>query len=81
MAWQVEATEAALGGAEIPVSPVLCFIDAEWPPLGGPREFGGVLIESERSLKRRLARPGELDLEEVRETAMVLAQALTAHPG
>jgi hypothetical protein len=79
MAWQVAATEAALGEAEIPVSPVLCFIDAEWPLLGGPREFGGVLIESERSLKRRVARAGDLDLEEVRETAMVLAQALPAH--
>ena len=79
MAWQVAATEAALGEAEIPVSPVLCFIDAEWPLLGGPRDFKGVLIESERSLKRRVARPGDLDLEEVRETAMVLAQALPAH--
>jgi len=26
-----------------------------------------------------VARPGDLDLEEVRETAMVLAQALPAH--
>jgi hypothetical protein len=79
MAWQVAATEAALGEAEIPVSPVLCFIDAEWPLLGGPRDFKGVLIESERSLKRRVARPGKLNLEEVRETAMVLAQALPTH--
>jgi hypothetical protein len=39
----------------------------------------GVLIESDRSLKRRVARPGELDLEEVREAAMVLAQGLPAH--
>ena len=65
MKWQVQATEAALGDAEIPVFPVLCFIDAEWPLLGGPREFSGVLIESERSLKRRVARPGNLDVEEV----------------
>jgi hypothetical protein len=55
------------------------FIDAEWPLLGGPRDFKGVLIDDERSLKRRVARPGDLDLEEVRETAMVLAQALPAH--
>ena len=79
MGWQVAATVAALGGTEIPVSPVLCFIDAEWPLLGGPREFRGVLIDDERSLKRRVGRPGELDLEEVRNTAMVLAQALPAH--
>ena len=79
MAWQVAATNTALGGAEIPVSPVLCFIDAEWPLFGGPREFMGVLIDGERSLKRRVARPGELDREEIRETAMVLAQGLPAH--
>jgi hypothetical protein len=81
MEWQVEATEAALGGAEIPVFPVLCFIDAEWPLLGGPREFSGVLIESERSLKRRVARPGDLGVDEVRDTAMVLAERLPAHHG
>jgi hypothetical protein len=78
---QVRATEAALGDAETRVDPVLCFIDAEWPLLGGPRPFKGVLIESERSLRRRVARRGELDLEEVRDTAMVLAQALPAHRG
>jgi hypothetical protein len=79
MAGQVAVTNAALGGAEIPVSPVLCFIDAEWPLLGGPREFRGVLIDDERSLKRRVARTGELDLEAVRDTATVLAHALPAH--
>jgi len=80
MAWQVAATKSALSGAEIPVSPVLCFIDAEWSLLGGPREFMGVLIDDERSLKRRVARAGELELDEIRETAMVLAQGLPAHP-
>ncbi len=79
MEWQVEATEAALGDAAIPVFPVLCFVDAEWPLLGGPREFSGVLIESERSLKRRVARPGDLDVDDVRETATVLSEHLPAH--
>jgi hypothetical protein len=79
MEWQMEATEAALGDAEVPVFPVLCFIEAEWPLLGGPREFNGVLIESERSLKRRVAKPGRLDREDVRETAMVLSERLPAH--
>ena len=79
LGWQVRTVDAALGDAEIPVFPVLCFIDAEWPLLGGPREFQGVLIESERSLRRRVTQPGKLDFEEVRETAMVLAHALPAH--
>jgi hypothetical protein len=38
-------------------------------------------IDDGRSLKRRVARPGELELEEVRDAAMVLAQALPAHHG
>ena len=49
MGWQVRATEAALGDAETRVDPVLCFIDVQWPLLGGPRAFKGVLIESERA--------------------------------
>jgi hypothetical protein len=65
----------------MPVFPVLCFIDAEWPLLGGPREFQGVLIDSERSLRRRVARRGGLDAEEIRETAMVLAERLPGHRG
>jgi hypothetical protein len=44
-----------------------------------PREFRGVLIESDLTLKRRVARPGELQVEEVGETAMVLAVRLPAH--
>ena len=78
---QVEATEEALDDGSIPVSPALCFIDADWPLFGGPRPFKGVLIESQRSLKRRVARRGELDAEEVRDAAMVLAEALPAHHG
>ena len=79
MAWQVETTKSALEGAVIPVAPVLCFIDAEWPLLGGPEEFMGVLVESERSLKRRVSRAGELAVDEVHEAAMVLARRLPAH--
>jgi hypothetical protein len=79
LGWQVRTVNAALGDTEIPIFPALCFIDAEWPLLGGPREFGGVLIESDRSLKRHVARTGELDLEAVRDTATVLAHALPAH--
>jgi hypothetical protein len=60
------------------IRPVLCFIDAEWPLLGGPKEFKGVLIESDRSLRRRIAEAGELDAEGVRQVAMVLAHRFPA---
>lgn len=79
MAEQVAAVKAALEGADIAVAPVLCFIEADWPLLGGPEEFMGVIIDSERSLKRRLTRPGGLTVEEIREAAMVLARQLPSH--
>jgi hypothetical protein len=60
------------------VRPVLCFIDAEWPLFGGPREFQGVLIESNRSLRRRATEAGALDSEGVRQMAMGLAHRLRA---
>jgi hypothetical protein len=67
MEWQVVAVRAAIDGNPTPVRPVLCFIDAEWPLFGGPREFQGVLIESDRSLRRRATEAGELDSEGVRQ--------------
>lgn len=78
MEWQVAAVRGAIDGNPTPVRPVLCFIDAEWPLFGGPREFQGVLIESDRSLRRRATVAGELDPEGVRQMAMVLAHQLPA---
>jgi Nuclease-related domain len=78
MEWQVAAVKGALDVNRTPVRPVLCFIDAEWPLLGGPREFKGVLIESDRSLRRRITKAGEVDAEGVREVAMVLAHRFPA---
>jgi Nuclease-related domain len=78
MDWQVAAVRGALDGDRIPIRPVLCFVDAEWPLLGGPREFRGVLIESDRSLRHRITEAGELDAEEVRQLAMVLAHRFPA---
>jgi hypothetical protein len=77
MAWQVAAVTKALDGNRTPVRPVLCFIDAEWPLFGGPREFQGVLIETDRSLRRRITEAGELDAEGVRQAAMVLVERIT----
>jgi hypothetical protein len=78
MAWQVAAVRVAIDGNSTPVRPVLCFIDAEWPLFGGPKEFQGVLIESDRSLRSRATEAGELDAEGVHQVAMVLAYRLPA---
>ena len=83
MSWQVEAVHAALGRREdVPVTPVLCFIDAEWPLLGPPDQFEGVRTEGKRSIRKLVTRPGPLTTEEVVEVAIVLSQAFPTYgPG
>jgi hypothetical protein len=76
---QAEVVLAALSGAPFTVQPVLCFVDAEWPLLGAATEFHSVLIEGPRSLRRRVARPGPLDLATIRRAATILAQRFPPH--
>jgi Nuclease-related domain len=78
--WQVTAVRAALGERhDVPVTPVLCFIGAEWPLLGGPYQFAGVRTEAERSVRKLVTQPGPLTTEEVVEVAIVLSQAFPAY--
>jgi hypothetical protein len=65
MAWQVRAVESALRSAAIeplpPITPVLCFIDAEWPLFRRPDTYIGVRLEGRRSIKNLLPGPQILD--------------------
>jgi hypothetical protein len=58
MGWQVAAIEKVLqaAGAEPfpPITPVLCFVDGDWPLIAPPDVFRGVRLESTRSLRKRL---------------------------
>lgn len=80
MAWQIDAVATALEGADPmpPVTPVLCFLEADWPLFGAPDVFRGVRLESHRSLKRLLAANAVLDEQRIGELAAVLAAALPA---
>ena len=79
MACQVDAVRDALieGGVEPlpPITSVLCFVNGEWPLLGGPDAYGGVRLESPKSLRRLLDRSGELDDAEIERLHRVLAGA------
>ena len=59
MGWQVAAVEKALMAAGVeplpPITPVLCFIDGDWPLIAPPDVFRGVRLESAKSLRKRLA--------------------------
>lgn len=79
MGWQVGAVEAALQAAGVeplpPVTPVLCFIDGDWPLIAPPDVFRGVRLEGPRSLRKRLV--GEvLDEAAVARLVRILATAL-----
>jgi hypothetical protein len=81
MAWQVEAVLAGLRSASIdpplpPVTPVLCFLKAEWPLFGAPDEFHGVRLEGLRSIKRLLTSSTILDDVAAERMMSVLSSAL-----
>ena len=78
--WQVDAVGSALilaGIDPLPtITPVLCFIDGDWPFIDRPDEFDGVRIESERSIGRLVTRKAELDASRIEEIARTIAGAL-----
>jgi hypothetical protein len=63
--WQVEAVTSALLGAGLDplpsVTPVLCFVDGDWPLLFPPSEYNGVRLEGVRSLRKLLTARAALD--------------------
>ncbi len=79
LGWQVDAVRGALARAGIdpmpPITPVLCFIDGDWPIISPADTFRGVRLESPRSLRKRLA-GAAIDQEEIARLARVLAAAL-----
>jgi hypothetical protein len=82
MNWQVEAVASALAAADgesaPQVTPVLCFIDAEWPLIRAPGSYAGVLLESVRSLRKLLTASAALDAATIDRLSRHLARALPA---
>jgi len=67
LGWQVEAVTVALAAAGVdplpPVTPVLCFIDGEWPLFSAPDEYAGVRLEGTGSIRKLVAAPTVLSRE------------------
>lgn len=81
MAKQVEAIRKAFGQPlleefELSITPVLCFVDAEWKLFARPFQLGGVWIEWPKSLRKRVEREGPLQGEHVRLLAKRLVSEL-----
>jgi hypothetical protein len=79
MGWQVQAVQRALLAESYqplpPITPILCFVDGDWPLLFPPEEFKGVRLEGIRSIKRLLAAPPVLEPEAISRMHHALAQA------
>lgn len=65
MSWQVQAVRQALVVGDIQpipaITPVLCFVDGEWPLLFPPEEYNGVRLEGKKSIKKLIAGPRILE--------------------
>lgn len=75
MSWQVGAVRNALGSEPLDVTPVLSFIDGEWPLLSPPDSYSGVRLEGKRSIKKLVTQPARLDAADVGRLTRLLAAA------
>lgn len=76
--WQVARLRSALDDAgltDVPVMGVLCFLDADWPLLGGSFSVDGIAVLWPKALYQRLSAPGPLDGEAITQLHRVLAAA------
>src|SRR3954451_7201780 len=74
---QLDPVRAALRDTVgVPVTPVLCFVDGEWPLFGSSGEYRGVRLESERSLKTLVTRQDVFNAVSIERLAAMVARAL-----
>ncbi len=77
---QVEAVRRALQANEgevVPVTPVLCFVGAEWPILRRTQTVGGVIVTWPRALAKLVMNPGALTAD---DTARLATSVVTVLP-
>ena len=80
MDWQVAAVRGVLRSAGVdltvvPLTPVLCFIDGEWPILLPPESYQGVRLEGKRSIKKLVGGRQVLDRDQIERISRSLAVA------
>jgi hypothetical protein len=76
LGWQVEAVERALGGLPVPITPVLCFVGAEWGWFPKPFQLRGVWVTWGAKLAEMIAAPGPVADADVTDIADRLQAAL-----
>ncbi len=61
---QVEHVRSALDSADlgqIPVTGMLCFVEADWPLIGGHFTIGGMHVLWPKKATERVSKPGHID--------------------
>jgi hypothetical protein len=72
---QIQVVEAAIG-VDVPVHGVLCFVDADWPLIGGAFRTRGVWAMWPKKLYPKLLQPGPIDHADIDVLHRRLATAL-----
>lgn len=72
---QVSIASGAVGSA-VPVHGVLCFVEADWPLVGGSFTIRGVNVLWPRKLYPKLGAGGPLTIESIAQTHQLLASTL-----
>lgn len=78
---QIQVVRAALeraGITDVPVHGVLCFVDADWPLIGGSFVISEVAVLWPKKLSERLTAPGPVSSGRADEVHRALARALPA---
>lgn len=79
MGWQVEAVERALRAVRVdpvpPITPVLCFVDGDWPLFRPPESFRGVRLVGTSSIRKLITAVRVLDGAAIDQLARILAAA------
>jgi hypothetical protein len=80
---QVQAVADALDDAgvsnDVAITPVLCFVEGEWPILFPPSSYRGVRLEGTRSIKKLITSRTIFGPAYIEELARTLAGALPPH--
>jgi hypothetical protein len=75
---QVGKVSAALEAAnlgEVPVAGMLCFVEADWPLIGGDFSISNIRVLWPKKAVSEIAKPGQLDSEITRRTYRALVEA------
>jgi len=63
------------GAIDVPIKGMLCFVEVDWPMIGGAFTIAGVQSLWPKALRKQLLQPGPIDEAQVRDFHRNLAAA------